>query len=216
MLTYAYRIGNDQNWSLSMGLSGGVFYRPIDGSQFEAEVVNDPSINYNTESYIRPDANAGVEFQNTWFIIGLSSTHLFSINKSDDTYLNSNHRYGYFIYKNNNLESFYYKIGVQVVNRSNLTVVEGNVFFRLKHATGLMKGPREILDFGLTIRSSRQMSFLAGILITPDLRLGYAYDHSFIKSYHRSGTHEILLEYRLFNRAASTRYQCGISKPWYQ
>lgn len=216
MLNYAYRIGNDRNWSLSMGLSLGVFYRSIDGSRFEAEVVNDPSINYSTESIIHPDANTGIEFQNTRFIIGLSSTHLLSINKSDDSYLNTNHRYGYFIYKNNNSEAFYYKIGLQVVNRYNLTVIEGNVFFRLKHATGLMKGPREILDFGMTIRSSWQMSFIAGILITPDLRLGYAYDHSFIKGYSPNGTHEIFLEYRILNKAASTRFQCGIAKPWYQ
>lgn len=216
MLTYAFRIGNDRNWSLAMGLSGGVFYRSIDGSRFEAEVINDPSINYDTEKSIIPDANAGIEFQNTSFIIGLSSTHLFSIGKSDDSYLNTNHRYGYVIYKNNNAEAFYYKVGLQVVNRYNLTVLEGNVFFRLKHSTGLQKGPREILDFGMTFRSSRQMSFLLGILITPNLRIGYAYDHSFIKGYSRNGTHEIMLEYRILNKAASTRFQCGIAKPWYQ
>jgi type IX secretion system PorP/SprF family membrane protein len=216
MLTYAYRIGNDRNWSLAMGLSGGVFYRSIDGSRFEAEVINDPSINYDTEKIILPDANAGVEFQNTSFIIGLSSTHLFSIGKSADSYLNTNHHYGYVIYKNNNAEAFYYKVGLQVVNRNNLTVVEGNVFFRLKHSTGLQKGPREILDFGMTFRSSRQMSFLIGILITPNFRIGYAYDHSFIKGFSRNGTHEIMLEYRILNKAASTRFQCGIAKPWYQ
>jgi hypothetical protein len=188
----------------------------VNGSLYEAEVINDPSVNYNTEKITRPDANAGIEFQSKWFIIGLSSTHLFSISKQADTYLNSNHRYGYLIYKNNNLESFYYRIGLQVVNRNNLTVYEGNVFVRMKHATGLMKGPREILDFGLTVRSTRQMSFMIGILVTPNLRLGYAYDHSFIKGYSRNGTHEIMLEFRLLNRAASTRFQCGIAKPWYQ
>lgn len=216
MLSYAFRIGNEENWALSLGLSGGIFHRSIDGTRFEAEVTNDPSINYDTDKYMQPDANAGIEFQSTYIIIGLSSTHLFSIGKSDETYLNANHRYGYFIFKNNNPEAFYYRIGVQLVNRNNLTVTEGNVFFRLKHATGLMKGPREILDFGLTVRSSRQMSFLIGILVTPNLRLGYAYDHSFIKGYSPNGTHEIMLEYRLYNRFASTRFQCGIAKPWYQ
>lgn len=216
MLTYAFRIENEKDWSLSMGLSGGVFYRTINGSLFEAENINDPSVNYNTEKVIRPDANAGIEFQTSQFILGLSSTHLFSMNDKEDSFLNSNHRYGYLIYKNNNSEQFFYKLGVQVVNRSNLTVIEGNVLIRLKHSTGLMQGPREIFDLGMTIRSSRQMSFLLGILLRPDVRLGYAYDYSFIKGYSQNGSHEIMLEYRLPNNAASARYQCGIARPWYQ
>ncbi len=216
MLSYAFRIENDREWCLSLGLSGGVFYRSVNGSLFEAETVNDPSVNYNSENITRPDANAGMEFQSSRFIFGLSSTHLFSIAKSDEMYLNSNHRYAYVIYKNNNSELFYYKLGVQVVNRQNLSVIEGNVFIRLKHSTGLMKGPREILDVGMTIRSSRQMSFLAGVLITPNLRLGYAYDHSFIQGYAQNGTHEIMIEYRIFNKAASKHNHCIIAKPWYQ
>jgi type IX secretion system PorP/SprF family membrane protein len=216
MLTYAYRIGNDQGWSLAMGLSGGIFYRSIDGSMYEAEIINDPSINYDSERSIRPDANTGLEFQSTRFIIGLSATHLFSISKPGDSFLNTNHRYGYIIYKNNNSEALYYRLGLQVVNRYNLTVYEGNAFVRLKHATGLMNGPREILDFGLSVRSSRQISIMAGILVTPDLRLGYAYEHSFISDYTRNGSHEIMLEYRLYNKFASIKYQCGIAKPWYQ
>jgi type IX secretion system PorP/SprF family membrane protein len=216
MFSYAFRISNKRAGALSLGLSGGVFYRTVNGSLFEAEVVNDPSINYTSGNMISPDANAGIEFQNTSFIIGLSSTHLFSIGKQDNSFLNANHRYGYIIYKNNKSELFYYKLGLQVVNRYNSNVIEGNVFVRFKHSTGLMQGPREIFDFGLTVRSSRQLTFLLGVLITPNLRVGYAYDHNFIKGYYRNGSHEIMIEYRIFHKAASTRFQCGIAKPWYQ
>jgi len=216
MFTYAYRISGERDWSLSMGLSGGVFSRTVDGSLFEADVINDPSINYNSEEVLRPDANAGLEFQNNSFIVGLSSTHLFSVNKENNTFLNTNHRYGYVIYKNNNLETFYYKIGLQVVNRYNLTVLEGNAFLRFKHSTGLMNGPREIFDIGMSYRSSRQLIFLLGVLVTPDLRLGYAYDHSFISGYYPNGTHEIMLEYRIPNKIASTRPRCGKEIHWYQ
>lgn len=209
MLTYAYRLGNDKQWSLSMGLSAGMFIHSMDGSRFEADIILDPSLYYNEERVIRPDANAGIEFISEHFVFGFSSTHLFSIGKPDNLFLNTNHRYGYAIYKNNSLKLLFYKIGLQAVNRNHLTVLEGNVFIRFKHPTGLMKGPREIFDLGLTYRSSRQMSFMFGIMLTPDLRVGYAYDQSFITGYNRNGTHEIMIEYRLFNPASSTRVRCG-------
>ncbi|MBN1417096.1 MAG: hypothetical protein JW973_18515 [Bacteroidales bacterium] len=36
-----------------------------------------------------------------------------------------------------------------------------------------------------------------------------AYDQSFISGYYRHGTHEIMIEYRMFSRLASTRVRCG-------
>jgi type IX secretion system PorP/SprF family membrane protein len=215
MLTYAYRIANNHDWSLSMGLAAGIFSRTVNGSLFEADVINDPSIHYSTEKSIQPDANAGFEFQNTSFIIGISSTHLFSIGKPDYLYLNTNHRYGYVIYKNNDLELFYYKLGLQIVNRDNFTVMEGNVSLRFKHPTGLIKGPKEIFDIGLTYRSTRQMTFMFGVLVSSNLRIGYAYDHSFIPGYSQNATHEIILEYRIPSKAASSRIKCGNELFWY-
>jgi len=209
MILYAFRIEGDQNRTLSLGLSAGVFQRSVNGSLFDPDNPNDPAVQYGQEKEIRPDANAGVEFQSPMFIFGLSSTHLFSIGNPDNSYLNTNHQYGYAIYKNNKSENFYYKLGVLAVHRDNITVVEGNAFIRLKHSKGLMKGPREIFDLGISYRSSRQMTFMVGILLTPDLRIGYAYDHSFINSYHASGTHEVMLEYRILTKAASTKYTCG-------
>ncbi|HEY5591591.1 MAG TPA: PorP/SprF family type IX secretion system membrane protein [Paludibacter sp.] len=215
MLTYAYRIANDPDWSLSMGLSAGVFSRFIDGSLFEAENVNDLSLYSEMEKVIRPDANVGVEFQNSHFIFGLSSTHLFSIAKPDNLFLNSNHRYCYAIYKNTDSEIINYNMGLQVVNRSNLTVLEGNASLRFKHATGLTTGPREIFDIGLTYRSSRQITLLFGLNISPNLRVGYAYDQSFTTGYTQNASHEIMLEYRIPSKSSSTCIQCRNQDYWY-
>jgi type IX secretion system PorP/SprF family membrane protein len=215
MLTYAYRVGNNSDWSLSMGLSAGIFSRSIDGSQFEAETISDPSVNYSTEKTVDPDVNAGVEFQNNTFIFGLSSTHLLSYNKSENEFLNANHRYGYAIYKNNKLDLLYYKLGLQVVNHSNITVLEENISIRFKHPTGLMKGPREILDLGMTYRSTRQITILAGLNISPNIRIGYAFDHSFITGYNKNNTHEVMLEYRIPFKPASTHLRCGNELFWY-
>ena len=79
MLSYAYRITNNRDWHLSLGLSAGVFSRSVNGSLFEAATTIDPAIGYDVRKVIRPDANAGIEFQNPHFIISFSSTHLFFV-----------------------------------------------------------------------------------------------------------------------------------------
>jgi type IX secretion system PorP/SprF family membrane protein len=215
MLTYAYRISNDQDWALSMGLSAGVFSRSVDGSLFEAENVSDPAIYNNMERMLRPDANIGVEFQNAHFVFGISSTHLFSVAKDSTLFLNANHRYGYAIYKNTNSELFNYNVGVQVVNRSNLTVYEGNASIRFKHATGLNTGPREIFDLGMTYRSSKQLTLLVGLNLSPNLRIGYAYDQNFMTGFIQNSSHEVMLEYRIPSKKASTCIQCQNTDYWY-
>jgi type IX secretion system PorP/SprF family membrane protein len=216
LLTYAYRIADDgKDWSFSMGLSAGVFIRTVNGSLFEAENINDPSILYENQKMNRPDANIGFEFQNTHFIFGISSTHILTVNKPDNLLLDANHRYGYAIYKNNNLQSVYYKIGLQLVNRYNLTVLEGNIFFRFKHPNGLMNGPREVFDLGFTYRTSRQMTLLFGVMVTPDLKLGYAFDQCMIPGYSQNGTHEIMIEYRILCKASATRFRCENKMYWY-
>lgn len=215
MLNYAYRIAKSDDWSLSMGLSAGIFVRSIDGSLFEAETNGDPSIHYTREKTTRPDANAGFEFQSKHLIFGLSSTHLLSIGKNDSAFLNANHRYGYAIYKNNNLNFLFYKAGLLLVNRDKHTVLEGNLFIRFKRPTGLIKGPREIFDLGLSYRSSRQIALMIGMMISPNLRVGYAFDQSLIPGYNQNGTHEIMLEYRILCKASSTKIRCGDDLFWY-
>lgn len=215
MLTYAYRISNDRDWSFAMGLSAGLFLRSVDGTLFEAQTTIDPSIQYNTEKITRPDANIGFEFQNTHFILSISSTHLLSTDKPDSLFLNTNHQYGALIYKNSNPELFNYHVGLQVVSRRNLTVVEGNVSIRFKRQTGLIGGPKEIFDLGMTYRSSRQMTFLFGLNLSTNLRVGYAYDHNFNLGGYQDGTHEMMLEYRIPSKAASTHCQCQNMDYWY-
>jgi len=204
MLSYAYRIANDGDWSLSMGLSAGVFSRSLNGSLFEAGTTIDPAIQYDVEKMIRPDANVGFEFQKEHFIFSISSTHLFSIFRSDSLYLNTNHRYVSVYYKNTDSELYSFFGGLQVVNRKNLTILEANACIRFKHPTGLISGPKDLFDLGLTYRSSRQMTLLFGLNISPDFRVGYAYNQSFIPGYYPNGTHEIMVEYRIHRKSAST------------
>ncbi len=203
MLTYAYRISNNIDWALSMGLSAGVYSRSIDGSLFQAGTQIDPTLFTNLETLTLPDANLGIEYQTTNFVLGLSTTHLFSIGKPDNLFLNSSHLYGYVIYKNTNSELLNFSAGTQVISGGNLTILEGNVSVRFKQPTGLTTGSREIFDVGVSYRTSNQLILLLGLNITSDLRLGYAYDQSFSVGYSANSTHEIMLEYRIPSKTAS-------------
>lgn len=216
MLSYAFRLAKDDELSFSMGLSAGLFTRSLNGSLFEADDESDPTLFYHKENIYKPDANLGFEFQNSHFIVGLSSTHLFSIFNPSDILAYSNHRFGYVIYKNYNQQLINYSFGFQAVNRSKLTVYEGNITVRLKHQTGLLLGAKEIIDLGVTYRSTRQLTLLIGVNLTPDIRFGYAYDQSFRTGFLGNGTHEIMLEYRIPNLASTTKLRCEDAIFWYR
>lgn len=215
MINYAYRVSDNQTWSLSFGVSVGAYIRTIDFASYAPVTDLDPALLRDIEPQTKPDANIGVEFQNDNFIFGISSTHLFSIGKNSNLFLNDNHRYGFAIYKNTRSEIMNYYLGLQVVNRSNIFVLEGNGIVRFKHPTGLSTGSREIFDIGLTYRSSRQVTALLGVNLTENFRIGYAYDQSFITGYNQNGTHEIMLEYRIPYENAVCK-TCRDQQLWYR
>lgn len=214
MLTYAYRIGKtDQKW-LSMGIAAGVFARYFDGSAYSAVDDTDPVLLNEADNIIAPDVNIGLEMQSPSFIFGLSSTHLLSIGKKENVFLNGNHIYGYAIYKNTRSEVLNFNVGTQAVYHQGITIVEGNVSFRFKKPTGLVAGGRELFDIGFTYRTSRQLMCLAGINISNNLRVGYVYDQSLTTGYNSNPTHEIMLEYRISSRRASACH-CLNDGSWY-
>ncbi len=196
-IQYAYLVNLKEELNLSLGLSAGIYTRKIRASAYEPENINDPVLDYTDERFTSPDASVGAELQGKYYLFGISSTHLFSLWKSDELFLISNHRYAYAIYRNSNSELYNFTAGIQVANRRNLTVVEGTAIIRFKRPTGLIKGPSELFDFGLSVRSVKQLSLIFGINITSNMRLGYTYDYNFSNSIYGGGTMEVILEYRL-------------------
>ena len=197
MFQYAYKVELNENLNLALGVSAGIYSRKVNGSVYEAETVFDPILDYSDEKYTSPDADVGAELQGQHFMAGISLTHLFSIWKAEDLFLISNHRYAYALYKNSESELYNITAGIQVANRKNLTIIEGTAIVRFKRPTGLIKGPTELFDFGFSIRSVKQLTLISGINVTPNMRIGYTYDFDFSNNVNESGTHEIILEYRI-------------------
>jgi type IX secretion system PorP/SprF family membrane protein len=197
---YAHRVAFSKNLYLALGLSGGVFVRSVNGSKFEAETILDPALNYANEISVNPDANFGFELQSKYFFLGMATTHLFSLRNDVKDFSNTNHQYGYVFYKNSDSPILNFSIGVHVANRfvaPELTIIEGHTLFRFKSPTGLQKGPRELFDIGVSYRSTQQLTLLLGMNITSDFRVGYAYDYDFVLPREKSGSHEIVLEFRI-------------------
>jgi type IX secretion system PorP/SprF family membrane protein len=220
MMSYAFRMAKKDRWTFALGLSAGMFSRSVNGSLFEADNSLDPNLFNETRKYVRPDFNAGAEFQNNHFIIGISSTHLFSKSIVDTIMATTSHRYGYAIYKNDDLKQISYSAGLQVINKYNATILEGNFTLRIKHqpkkmSGTLFRGSQELLDVGVTCRTSRQLTVQLGLMLNSYLRIGYAYDQSLFRGYAQNQTHEIMLEYRIPAKAASPVVRCGGKEYWY-
>lgn len=212
-LLYAYCISTESTM-LSFGLSGGVFWRTFNNSGYEAESDIDPLLIYKFSPSLAPDANIGVEFQSRYIVAGLSTTHVFSLFNESSDYLNTNHRYGYLIYKNTDSDLLNYYFGLHMINRNGLVITEGNTGLRFKNPNGLIKGPAELFDIGFSYRSTRQMAAFLGIMITPDIRIGYAYEHNFRTYLRAFDTHELMLEYRIPVREFNCK-TCRNNDYWY-
>ena len=213
MLIYSYQITDDENWALSFGVAGGLFSRSFDRSLIKSDSGNDPGLYNLPENTLLPDANFGVEFQTNNFTLGLSTTHIFSLNNnSDSVFLNTNHRYAYAIYEVKEDELINFSFGIQLNNRKNLFVLDGTFLTKFKFPTGLKTGSREIFDLGLTYRTSNVATLSIGFYVLPDLRLGYAYDQSFNPNYSTFWTHEVMIEYRIPLQSATPCPSCNRQK----
>ncbi len=215
MLSYAYRINNNEKWSLSFGISAGIFSNHLNSNHFDPEVPFDPSLMLDFEKTLTPDANIGVEFQSNYLILGLSTTHIFSKTNNLNVYLNSNHRYAYFVFKNTDSELYNFYAGIQVANRSNFTYLELNTSIRFKNPTGLQTGSKELFELGFTYRTSKQMTALFGFNISDNFKVGYAYDYTLLPGYTKNGSNEIMLEYRLPVKKAQGPYG-NAGNSWYR
>lgn len=214
MLSYAYRLGNMEDRWLALGVSAGVFARNTDLSLLEAASQIDQTLFSTPANSIAPDATVGVEWQAPSLIAGASVTHLLSVFKSPELYLNNTHTYGYVQYRNTSAQLFSYSIGALLTHGNSRTNAELNSMLRLKHPTGLYGGPRELFDIGISYNTSQLLSLLLGANVTNNFRVGYAFIQSFATGYNANSTHELMLEYRIPSRRASACH-CHSEGGWY-
>lgn len=191
---FAYKLDLEEHGNLSFGLKAGVTFFDVDFNGFNLEDPSDFGFAFQNNHQTFFNIGAGVYYNTDNYYVGLSVPNLLKSKHLDE----SNGSY-------------------QGVEEIHLFLTGGYVFdineqFRLKPAfmAKAVKGAPISLDvtanvlyndrieFGIGYRFGDAISGLVNFRVTPELRVGYAYDYTTSNlSTYSSGSHEILILYDL-------------------
>ena len=200
---YSYSIQTTVNAKLAFGLKAGVNILQADLLGLQSTVNGDPSI-YNVDNRLLPNVGVGVYYYSDKGYIGLSVPKLLeqtiqSYDSGTNTAREDIERRHYFLiggYVFDLSEKIKFKPSflVKAVQGAPLSVdLSGNFFFNDKFGVGLAH------------RLDDSFSGLLQYYVTPQFRIGYAYDFTMTELRHyNSGSHELMLGYD-FNFVDDTR-----------
>lgn len=193
---FAYKLDLEESGSLSFGLKAGMSFFNVNLTSLELESGNsylDPNFseNINQSNF---NVGAGVYFNTEKYYVGLSIPYLLNSDHSIDengTYqsVQQAHFYltGGYVFDINQQFKLKPSIMAKAVKGAPLSIdLNANVLFENR------------LELGLGYRINDGIIGMVNFGITPELRLGYAYDYtvSNLDAY-SSGSHEFLLLYNL-------------------
>jgi type IX secretion system PorP/SprF family membrane protein len=194
-LAYAYRIKLDVRTSVSFGINAGLVDYKIDPSGL-VTLENEPDLNTEEYSYLKPDATLGVYIKSKDYYAGVSMDQLF--NNKFDYYLNDSTIDGTSTF--NKVTSHYSLIAGYKYELSYGFVFEPSAVVR-KTVTAPFQveaSARLVYDkmvwAGVSVRSGDAVSILIGYNHQKMIYFGYGYDITYSKlrldSY---GSHEVVL-----------------------
>jgi type IX secretion system PorP/SprF family membrane protein len=213
-LAYAYHISLNEDISISFGLAGNMIWMFRDDSKID---LQNPSVSSPPpfKTTMLPNFDAGMELRNRWLRIGLSAIHLidspsdyYDPNRADYNGLNMERTFH--AYATGRVEAgTYFAISPTVSGSLNHGFYDGEAgamffFKRLRQKDNLVRlGTRysDTYDFlwaGAFMRFNGTLAIMAGISITEQWRLGYAYEYTFhFQQIQWANTHEIMVSWRL-------------------
>ncbi|MFH0894102.1 MAG: type IX secretion system membrane protein PorP/SprF [Bacteroidota bacterium] len=183
-LMYAYKLQLDKNSMISMGLGAGFLSSRIEGSSLIYDETDDPSAITTDEGKFSPDFSVGFAYHNPNMVAGISSTHINQSFKKATIFKYPRH---YYIYSKFKIDaSDIIKIVPSILIRTNFYITQfdlgGQVYFNNRFWGGA------------SYRLNDALCGMAGVYITPYLKLGYSYDYNCgaVKK-NSAGSHEIVL-----------------------
>jgi type IX secretion system PorP/SprF family membrane protein len=193
-LSYGLQL-NDAGLNLSFGMKGGVQLLNVDYTKLTTQNPNDPSLNENINSRIKPNIGAGIYVYNNDWYVGFSAPNLLSTKHynraSVSTVTSATHYYltGGMNFNVNENTKFKPAFLISSVAGAPTSIdLSVNLLFNNKFTTGL------------SYRYKASVSGLIDFKVNSSFSLGYAYDLSTSDiSYFSGGSHEVLLRY-YFNR----------------
>ncbi len=190
---FAYHLQINEHAVLSAGLLVGINHKQTDFNSLSGQIqVNmDPFITEGNLSESTMDIGAGLYYRHHRLHLGVSAPRILTPKSqvTDSLAIVLNHRH-YFVFSK-----------YQLPIKSNITLQPG---FLLKHVPNLPLGFdisidaifNQVLLAGLTYRISESVDLMLQAKVTPQLSLGYSFDHPIDEvSDLSSSSHEFMLNY---------------------
>lgn len=213
-LAYAYHILLNQDIAISFGLAGSATWMFRDDSKIIYQ--NPPAIPPPPfKTTMLPNFDAGIELRNAWLKIGLSAIHLIDSPRNYNDPNSSGYNIPdigqtFYAYATSRIEAgTYFAISPSLLGSLNHGFYDGETgamffFKRLRQKNNLVRlrtRYNDTYDFlwaGAFMRFSGTLAIMAGVSITEQWRVGYAYEYTFqFQQIHWANSHEIMLSWRL-------------------
>jgi type IX secretion system PorP/SprF family membrane protein len=201
---YSYRVAFEKS-SLTFGLSAGALYYNAAFSKSVTTVGGDPLFQEDVKG-ILPTAGFGMLYSTDNWYVGLSVPALLQtkiISSFNTTTSEASHHYfltGGYIFEASSVFKLKPSIMIKAVSGAPI-----------EYDLNLNAWLNNTLGLGVSYRTNDSFVGMFEIQVSPEIRLGYAYDYTIsnLKTYSK-GTHELLLRYEFGNpkvqRILSPRY----------
>jgi len=182
---YAFPVQISVLSSLTFGLGAGIVNRTIDGTDLRYEDMNDPNALFGRESFLRPDFNFGMEYVDPNLTAGFAITHLYRSVRGAEIDYAPRH---YYLYAKYLFEDVADNISLQpyILFKSSWYITQFDI--------NLIAYYDDVFWGGFSYRLGDAISAMVGYNITPEIRVGYAYDYSVgVSRGYSGGSHEIMI-----------------------
>lgn len=195
---YAFPVQIGVLSSVTFGLGAGIVNRTIDGTNLRYDDESDPSAMFGKESFLRPDFNFGVQYNDPNLTIGFAATHLYRSVKGSMSDYTPRH---YYLYAKYLFEEVADRIDIQPY------LLFKSSWFMTQFDINVLGYYDKMVWGGFSYRLGDAVSAMVGYLITPEISVGYAYDYAIgVSRGYNGGSHEIMISTTLdgFNKTRVT------------
>lgn len=204
-LDYAYRIHVSDNLTASIGLEASISSYAVDVTELDAYNGGDPSFTQELESYLKPNAGAGIYLHSDSYYFGVSSVSLFGLapTNSDENISDKT---------NQSFDDVFVLYGTAgaMVPINNKFAVKPNVLIKLADSlpTQIDAGIQAIYNnaflIGATYRTNNSLSFVGEYIYNSDnkitrheIGIGYSFNTSLSDDgIYLAPSHELFIIYR--------------------
>lgn len=184
--SYSYHLKLKDETFLSMGLGAGIISKSFDIASLQLE--NSETVDLNSETVLKPDFDAGFEFNNSNWTIGIASTHITNNLFRSDNYIPARH---YYFYSRYMLKEFN---GVDLSFAYSLNSSK----IKTQHEINITAFCKRSMICGYSYRLNESHVIIAGMDINQRIRLLYSYDMNVGRLAGVSrGSHEVMLQFKL-------------------